>query len=457
MSGPKVIVVVTRQEVIDTCRAAIAEVNHALLEWQRVMDRNMIIATDDLARLTKSRDSLLRLLAADQFIEVQKAAPSLVGEIRSNAQLQIATQDSRALREKRQERSLQFSAEAVLARCRSMSLNIPAECLRVLTDASAGRGGDAPAIQRAISQATEALYAQEQKTASAKQRDLADVLGRTGDDTCATHVLRDAEASLADPRLTRIAALVAELENLGEDATAATFRSSLERAGNADLKGDKHQKSLLLDSLEIEITPALKRARKIHDLRLAIGAESEKARATGDFEACQSHLSAADEHLRRGDADKATASLAAAQELRGQQSRHRAAQASREAILQGLKDLGYAVQEGMATQLAAKKQLVVRHTGKPGVGVELTGTGDGGRLQARMVAIQGVGRGPETDKQVEEKWCSEFQTLQAAIARAGGLLRVEKASAAGAVPLKTVANDRENDEHREAIRRERSL
>ena len=109
----------------------------------------------------------------------------------------------------------------------------------------------------------------------------------------------------------------------------------------------------------------------------------------------------------------------------------------------------------MATRLAAKTQLVVRHPAKPGVAVELTGTGDGGRLQASMVALQGVSRGGETDKQVEEKWCTELQSLQASITQAGGALLVEKALAAGAIPLKIVAI--EENEYRAQIFKERKL
>jgi len=127
MSGPKVINVVTRQEVVDICQAAIAEVDYALSEWQRIMDRNMIVAAGDLARFMTGRDALRRLLEADQFLDVQKAAPGLVAAIHNNVQQQLAVHDSQAAQEQRQERSHQFSAEAVLARCREMSVVIPVD------------------------------------------------------------------------------------------------------------------------------------------------------------------------------------------------------------------------------------------------------------------------------------------------------------------------------------------
>ncbi|MCX7392527.1 MAG: hypothetical protein NTW75_00195 [Planctomycetales bacterium] len=455
MSGPKVINVVTRQEVIDICQAAIAEVDYALSEWQRIMDRNMIVAAGDLARFMTGRNALRQLLKADQFLDVQKAAPGLVAAIHSNVQQQLAVHDSQAAQEQRQERSHQFSAEAVLARCREMSVVIPVDCVRALTDAAAGRAVDAQVVQRAISQATSALYATEQSTAFTKQRDLAEVLGATGESTNAQEVLRAAEDSLVDPRIRRISSQLVELTSFGEDATASSFRSRLETVLQAEAAGEMCQRGLLLDSLEVEMAPALKQARHIHELRIAIGVEFATARALGDLEACQADLAAAEKQLDQENAEEATTSLAKARDIRAQRNRCRAAQASREAILQGLKDLGYAVEEGMATQLAAKKQLVVQHPAKPGVAVELTGTGDGGRLQARMVALQGVSRGAGTDKQVEEKWCTELQSLQASITQAGGALLVEKALAAGAIPMKIVAI--EEDEYRAQIFKERKL
>lgn len=456
MSGPKVIHVVTRQEVIDTCEAAIAEVDHALAEWQRIMDRNMIVAAGDLARFIKGRDALRRLLQADQFLDVQKAVSGLAAAIQNNVQQQLAAHNSRVAQEQRRERSLQFGAEAVLARCQEMSVEIPVDCIQVLTDAAAGRGVDAQIIQRAMSQATSALYATDQSTAFTKQRDLAEVLGATGDSTNAQEVLKAAEDSLIDPRIRRISSQLAELESVGEDAIAARFRSRLGRAANAETTGDMRQSGLLLDSLEIELGPAVKRAQQIAALRRLIGVEAAAARATHDWDVCSQDLAAAENAVMRGDANAAQQHVERATALRLEKRKQRAAQASRTAILEGLRGLGYDVREGMATQWAEKKQLVVKHAAKAGVALELAGTLDGGRLQARMVAIGGSGRDPHADKRAEEQWCSELDSLRKYISGRGGEIKIVKAVAAGTAPLKRVGDEGDEEERRgQALREQR--
>ena len=73
--------------------------------------------------------------------------------------------------------------------------------------------------------------------------------------------------------------------------------------------------------------------------------------------------------------------------------------------------------------------------------LELAGTGDSGRMQTRMVAVEGVARDSRSDKQVEEEWCGNLKSLQEAVANAGGTVQIEKALAAGVQPLKVVPDE----------------
>lgn len=457
MSGPKVIHVVPRQVVIDICTTAIAEAEHALVEWQRIMDRNMISAPTVLKDFSDALNDVRGMFAADQFLEVQKAAPELTAAIQSNGQQQLAAHASEAASRKRQERSLRLSAEAVLARAREGELELPEECVRILSDAAAARSVAHDAVQHALSQANAALYAKEDNSPSQRQLELAGALGATGETTTAANVLRNAEDSLLDPRVARITSLVADFASLGEDDIAAEFSSRLEKVNQADTKGDTQQTNLLLSSLEIDIAPALKKAREFSALRHDIGVEIAASQATNDWEACSKDLREAQTAVERGEADLARRHIEQAKKLRSERQKQRAAQSSRAAILDGLKALGYEVREGMATQWAENKQLVVRHAAKPGVALELAGTLEGGRLQARMVALQGSARDPHADKQTEEKWCSELDSLRKHISGRGGEITIVKAVAAGAAPLKVVADEQHDEERWERQVRERGL
>jgi hypothetical protein len=457
MSGPKVINVVSRQQQIDTCKAAIAEVDYALVEWQRIMDRNMIVAPAELARFTGPRDYLQTLFAADRFHEVQVLAAALVISLRESVQHHLAAQNSEAVRRQRQEHSLRLSAETVLARAREKQLELPEESIQVLAEAAAGRSVQHEVVQRALSQATVALYAQPEDQPSRTQLELARLLGATQSPVLASEMLTDAEESLRDPRLARVSSQITDLEAVGEIEEATAFSVRLDRVHEADAAGDTRQRELLLASLEIEIGPAVAKARLRNDLRREIGVELASAQVTDYADAVQTDLQKAEAALERGDPYAARVHIEQAKKLRLEKQKQRAAQSSRAAILDGLKELGYEVREGMATQWAEKNQLVVRHAAKPGVALELAGTLDGGRLQARMVALQGSARDPHADKQTEEKWCSELDSLQKYVAGRGGEIRVVKAVAAGAAPLKIVADDQMDDEKREQRLKERRV
>lgn len=457
MSGPKVIHVVTRQEVIDICRRAIAEVDHALADWQRVMDRNMITAPAELARFSGELNALRSMLAADQFLDVQKAAPELASVIHNSVQQQLSAHTSEAMSRQRQERALRLSAAAVLSRSRELTGELPEDCIEVLSDAAADRKVDPEAVKQALARVNAALYAKEDTGPSAAQQELAKALGATGEAGSVTDLLRDAENALLDPRAMRIASQIAVLAGIGEVEAASLFRSRLDKADHAEAVGDTRQKELLLTSLEVEIGPAVKSAQQVNALRQQISLEATAAQATSDWEACSKDLREAEAALNRGDADLAQIHIGRAKELRLERHKQRAAQSSRAAILEGLKELGYEVREGMATQWAERKQLVIRHAAKPGVALELAGTLDEGRLQARMVALQGSARDPHADKQTEEKWCSELDSLRKYVAGRGGDIRVIKAVAAGATPLKVVAGEQYEEERRERQVREQHL
>src|SRR5438270_793676 len=78
MSGPKVIVIVTREEIEAICRAHIAQVDAAMAHVIAALKKHGMATEDKLAGLGKQRALLMQSFAADRFMEVQKQAPALV-------------------------------------------------------------------------------------------------------------------------------------------------------------------------------------------------------------------------------------------------------------------------------------------------------------------------------------------------------------------------------------------
>lgn len=114
-----------------------------------------------------------------------------------------------------------------------------------------------------------------------------------------------------------------------------------------------------------------------------------------------------------------------------------AALARRQAMLQGLAELGYEVREGMTTAWADSGKIVLRKSATPGYGVELGGKAENGRLQVRAVALS-PDRDTQRDKDIETIWCNEFGRLQTMLQEDGSELLIERAMGIGETPLKEV-------------------
>src|SRR3546814_18992029 len=75
MSGPKVVRIVTREEILEICRGHLARVDAALAEWIGIGKRNECIDDDALVAAQARREALAHLLAQARFEARQTQAP----------------------------------------------------------------------------------------------------------------------------------------------------------------------------------------------------------------------------------------------------------------------------------------------------------------------------------------------------------------------------------------------
>ena len=274
--------------------------------------------------------------------------------------------------------------------------------------------------------------------------ELATALGANAGPASAAGLLREAEGKLRDPRVLLADKQIAELERLGDREAAATLGGRLEKLVSEDHR-DSARASLALDALGAELAGMVRLARRMAELRRALSRERAAAEATTDSETYRQMFLDAEVEIDRGQADRAEERILKLREAREARIRTRASNARRSAILQGLKELGYEVKEGMATLWADRKRLVIAHPSQQGVALELEGSAESGRLQARMVAYQGAVRGPGSDKEVEALWCGELKTLQDSLAGTGGAISIERSTPAGERPLKVVTLEQRSE------------
>ena len=397
MSGPKVVRVVTLEEVLLICTRELAHVDAALAEWERVLSR---CGSRLPAEVRTQRKRLGALMASGQYVEVQKEAPALIARVDSLLEELVNAQFSPEARAARGRAGLAASAPALIAECRSQGHVLAPELLARL-----GKG-DSAAVAEVM-----ALLSTS-RSAAPLQTDTA-LLGRLRQGESRQY-LGDWLAAQAeqDPRYINAEKQIALLRGL--DVDAQIFTSRLEALVR---QADAGQRGLLLDALYQELAAAVRTERQMAARRCEIAALQSQLAESVKF----------DKDLEK--------------QLLDLQARHQAMvsargiAAARESVLNGLRQLGYEVREGMSTAWESEGKLVLRHPSGDGYGVELGGRGE--KLQVRAVGLRAQGS-READVSAEQRWCGELTELQAQLAKGGEQLEILKATPIGAQPVKRV-------------------
>lgn len=421
MSGPKVVRIVTREEILETCHGMLARVDAALAEWTRIGRRNDCIDDEALSAAQARRGALAALIAADRFVDLQKQAPIEEAFLRDDVQIRLAKVAAEQAAARSRGRREREAAASLLRSLRTGGEALDPDLVRGL------ERGDATALAAGFQ-----LLAG-RSAAPTASRALADRL--RGDVASASFAdwLAARPAEDIDQAVARIEARVAELTPLVDGPTSAAWSARLDELVDAD----PARRSLLLDGLDVvtgrALTDARRRAVLATDLEL-LAAESGAAGLATE------KLTAGVETL---DADAIAARIV---EARGALEAHRHGRASaarRAAVLEGLAGLGYEVTEGMRTTWAQDGRLVVRSAARPDYGVEVSATGE--RMQMRPVAFGtgGAGPDPSRDRDAETIWCGDVSALQKSLGDVGGGLVIERALPIGATPLKRIAVDGE--------------
>ncbi len=420
MSGPKVVRIVTREEVLEICRGHMARVDAALAEWTRVGLRNGSVDDEAVQTAGRRRDALAALIAADRFMDLQKQAATEESFLREDIQTRLAAASAAQARARSKERRERDAASTLLRTLRASGRPIDPELVAGL------EGGDADALSRGF------LTMAQGEAPSAATSEAAAALRGAEPRLTLAEWLATQPSPATNPAVERVAARMDELSVWADDATMSAWRARLAEAETAPTA----RRALLLDGLEIETGRALTARRS-------------RQSALDELQATLAELRVASIATTMEDADLTmldeAAIIARTEEARSALEAHRAsraAEARRAAVLQGLAGLGYEVAEGMSTTWVSEGRLALRSATRPDYGVEVSG-GESGRMQMRAVAFEagGVGPDPSRDRDAETIWCGDVTGLEDRLAQIGGGLVIERALPVGATPLKRIAID----------------
>ncbi|NZA25432.1 hypothetical protein H0E84_03475 [Luteimonas sp. SJ-92] len=434
MSGPKVVRVVTREEMVAAGERRLREVERVAAAWQA---RAATLGGLDEASRAAAADriaALRALLAEDRFDELQAAATRERDFLRSDLAEREGQAVSRAAAVRATRRRRHENRRALLA---ALAANGSAAAMAL---AERLRGAD-EAVQEAALNEAFAWLAEASAEAAASglneaQRALAAALGPGGRPHASEEWRAGPDAS-RDARLTHIDRHISELQVLAEEAVAAPFIARLEAMERAP---DDDRRNLMLDSLLLELAEASRAQARLRDRTAEMALLAAEAAPFLDSDAAAALLAEAEACESAGDAARVEALAARCREIVDAAAGELAARLRRETVLEALAGLGYEVREGMETAWAESGRLALRKAAIPGYGVEVGGQAATGRLQMRAVAFDAA-RDRGRDRDIETLWCDDYRQLEARLHEAGGTIRVERALAVGEVPLKEIAAD----------------
>lgn len=427
MSGPKVVVVVTREEAIATCERGIRQLQRAINDWQTRTGQLGVFDDIEHAHNIERLAAIKAMLGDDQFLQVQEACKlelsflqRSLGEREAQAVAQAATHRANARRRQDNKRLLlgvlasdrSPEAQKLTQRLRADEADAVAESLSWWSR----RHGDESGLNQA-----------QQSLADALKDEHVPMLFEKWKATQPPGLARN-------PRIQRVDTHIAELQLLSDEAHIAPF---LARLGSIEQMDEGAQQNLLLDSLVLDLAQVVRRdadfrAEFAEALRFI---EEIAAFNQRDAEALRGE---AELVASTRDAAQASALRARCQSIIDQAAEREAAQARRKTVLAALADLGYEVQEGMATAWAEQGRLALRKHATPGYGMEIAGAIGNLRMQMRTVAFD-AHRDRGRDRDVETLWCGDIERLQERLAEDGGGLIIERALGAGERELKEVA------------------
>lgn len=430
MSGPKVVRVVTREELVAAGESLLRRLDAALSEWERACAAAGISPADQDASRDR-RDALEHMLRADRFGEFGQAVVAEIGFLESDA----TRRRERAAQARAQERA-RLTSGRELARVLLRQVPHDAPERPELERAVAG-GLELKELDAVLARARQTLFAPAAAELNSVQNALAARLA--GGERASFEAWRQKLVGGAS-RLEALLAHISELELLGEGGRAGELHKEVTAAAAIEEEGVR---GMRLDTLVV----ALKKAKddavareKLRAQAVLLAAELEGfAEAEEVIQALRAATAAPSPDLQKA--------LEAAQKRREELQETQVAAARRKAVLDGLQQLGYKVHEELSTATSAGGRLVVRNSAASGYGVEIAAGAGMERLQVRAVAFD-ANRDAAGDIPAEQRWCDDFGALKGMLQRQGAEVLVERALAVGAVPLKLLAATSGEEERR---------
>jgi hypothetical protein len=447
MSGPKVVRIVTREEVLATCETHLHRLDQAIAAWTASGQRIRELSAEEIAATHERRKALAALIAKDAFMELQKKVPEEIAFLKADVGRRQRAAVEKAEQAAKRRRQGRDSATTLMGALKSKGIVVPQDLASKLDLIASGK--DVANADTLLAQGFNLLAPEPSRKISEAQRRLASRL--LGTDT--PQDLGDWKAANVSPSnnllYERVDRQVAEAQVFLEEADVAKFSARLR---SIEAEANERRRNLLLDSLILDLSSAVDATRAHRSATEELQQLAAEISANTSAEAMA--LFTRVEQCGPATTLQAIAQLAEeCKKVVEREQQRQAAHARRDAILKGFARLGYEVNDGMETAWANDGRVVVKNPALPGYGVEVGGQAKSSRLQVRAVALS-ANRDVARDKDVEILWCGDFGRLQEFLVAEGDSLLIERAMGVGEVPLKVIGDA---DAEAASVDKQRSL
>lgn len=428
MSGPKVIRIATREELLARALDQIAQLEAAVRRYATLGRRHDMDISAEIAARHKEIAELKALTQTNAWDKIALRCVEGARFVDHERRVLEENLIAAATKDRTVRRRLKEVARAIQREAKTLKLTVPGELDNVVANADTAEAADLQRMDAAIAAASRALVQHASKSRSVDVL-LAKRLAAGLDQPTLTGWLASNAIGAESQNSLRLDKILTELQ-FRQIAITEPIAAAIQRIQTA---GDD-KRDLLIDSLTIELSGILKnheqRGEELARVELQIG----RLEREGSSDA-QALIHAAKGMISTDvTSDFSDWKHNAERFLKISEAKVNAI-GQRKALLSGLTALGYEIREGMATALVVNGRLVVKKPAEVEYGVEIVSGANDGRLQVRMVSFQSSAN-PTRDKDVEVIWCGEFSHLQEKLARAGHSLLIEKALAPGVAAMK---------------------
>ncbi len=425
MSGPKVVRVVTREEIIAICETHLTELREAVSRWEKVGKRNDLLTEDDVGKTRKHLKELEALLSKDRFVDLRNEVPREIEFLNTDMERRIEAAAKKKADAQLRRRRIESMAAQKLDEVKKLGTALPDD-LHVKLQRVAAGSVDEKIAEHILAEVLAGLA--QSKPGSGltdEQQVLADKLRGGGEVTSFASWL-EKQPSASEDSARNLDAAFAELRMLGGDKAADAL--SVRQAVVAGETSQAKQR-MMADTLQLEISAAIEKRRD--EVRALSALEAKVAELEAlELPAATPLVAEARGALQREDASTAVSLSKRVADVIDAERKARALAAKRRAILKTLAELGYEAREGMETAWVKDGRLVMRRAANPEMGVEVRGAE---QLQFRPVRFgsEASANDRSRDRDIETVWCSDFYKLHEHVLRERGELKIERSTPVG--------------------------